>query len=87
MKKITITVVFNQWGHGYINVIPSNYNQWNPVNSSSMDYNLDSGDYTFTYNTVTGGGGSISIADSAGNILANNTLATGMDQGNFRLTI
>ena len=53
MKKITITVEFNQWGHGFINVIPSNFNQWNPIQSSSNDYNLDPGEYSITYLTAT----------------------------------
>ena len=87
MKKITISVVFNQWGHGYVNIIPSNYNEWDPTTSSSMDFNLNPGDYSFTYSTVTGGGGTISITDNTGAVLASNPLAAGMDQGNFRLTI
>jgi len=87
MKKITISVNFNEWGHGYINVIPTNYNEWDPTSSSSQDYNLDPGDYSFTYNTVTGNGGSIVITDETGTQLGNNALAAGMDQGNFRLTI
>ena len=87
MKKITITVTFNQWGHGYINVIPTNYKEWDPTESSSQDYNLDPGDYTIIYNTVTGGGGAIIVTDDTGATLGNNALAKGMDQGNFRLTI
>jgi hypothetical protein len=87
MKKITITVVFNEWGHGYINVIPTNYVQWNPVASDKNEYNLDPGSYTITYNTVTGDGGSITITDHNGNVLASQPLEPGMDQGYFKLTI
>jgi len=87
MKKITISVEFKQWGHGFINIIPSDFKEWDPTVTSSKTFNLDPGDYTITYSTVTGGGGSISITDDTGAELASNDLAAGMDTGNFRLTI
>ena len=86
MKKITISVVFNQSGHGFINVIPSSFNQWNPVQTSSNDYNLDPGDYFITYLTATEGGGSITVTEN-GNTLANSALAIGVDGGNFSISI
>jgi len=86
MKKITITVVFNQSGHGFINVIPTNFAQWNPNQSSSNDYNLDPGDYSITYMTATQGGGSITVTEN-GNTIASSQLSSGTDGGNFTITI
>ena len=86
MKKITINVTFNKWGHGNINVVPSNYKQWDPVQSSSQDYNLDSGEYTILFDTVTGGGGSIVVTHNE-NIIAQGNLDTGLYSGHLRITI
>lgn len=88
MKKIKIKVVFNQWGHGYINIIPSHYAQWNLTESSEREYNLDPGDYTITYNTVTGSGGTIEVIDDeTGSEIASSDLNAGIDQGYFAITI
>jgi hypothetical protein len=86
MKKITITVVFNQSGHGFINVIPTNFTQWNPVQSSSNNYNLDPGDYLITYLTATENGGSITVTEN-GSVLAGSQLSGGADGGNFTITV
>ncbi|MEO8884837.1 MAG: hypothetical protein ABI367_02170 [Mucilaginibacter sp.] len=87
MKKITITAVFNHWGHGYIDIVPAGYREWEANESSSREYNLASDDYTIVYNTVTGGGGSVIVTDETGATIGINELAQGMDQGNFRLSI
>lgn len=85
MKKITINVTFNMWGHGSINIIPSTYKEWDPTVSSSQDYNLDPGDYTILYDTVTGNGGSISVTGITPS--PSDTLSKGMYSGHFRITI
>jgi hypothetical protein len=86
MKKITISVVFHQTGHAYVDVVPSNYNQWKPVQSSSINYNLDPGDYYVAYTTYTDGGGSIKVTEGDTE-LGSQQLAVGLDGGNILFTI
>lgn len=87
MKKITIKAEFLMWGHGSFNVIPSSFVQWNAIVSSSQDYNLDTGKtYTIVYDTVTGGGGTVTILDGA-NVIASDNITAGMYSGHLRITI
>lgn len=86
MKKVTISVDFGISGHGAINVIPTNYNQWTPSISSPNDYNLNIGTYSITYFTATQGGGKIEVTED-GTVLASYPLAIGVDGGNFDINV
>ena len=86
MKTITISVSFNISGHAAINVIPTNYNQWTPSQSSSNDYNLSTGTYSITYFTATQAGGTIEVTEG-GAVLASFPLSVGVDGGNFDIVI
>ena len=86
MKKITISVVFNQWGNGSINVIASTYPQWDPDQSSSQDYDLVPGDYSVTYLTSTKNGGSITVTEN-GNKIGSALLQPNDDGGNIDITV
>jgi hypothetical protein len=86
MKTITILVEFNISGHGAINVIPSSFGQWMPVQTSSNTYDLPPGTYTITYLTATQGGGKIEVSDNTG-VLASFPLAIGVDGGNFTIVV
>ena len=86
MEKITINLIFDQWGHGSINVIPTNYKQWDLTESGIATYNLDSGSYTILYDVVTGNGGKIVVTKNGG-YLAEDVLSEGIYSGHFRITI
>jgi hypothetical protein len=86
MKKITIEVVFNQSGHGDLNVIPTHFSPWVIYKSSSRDFNLDIGDYRITYIIVTEGGGSILVKEGD-TVLQKVTLKNGLVGGGFDITV
>jgi len=86
MKKITISVVFNEWGNGFIQIVPSDYPQWKPNQSSSQDFELEPGDYSVTYMTSTGNGGSITVTEND-NQLASCKLKPNDDAGSLDITV